>query len=131
MKKWLAALALMVSSHSFAHSQATAALLSMLNGSYHGYDCEVKVTPTNHGVSVEMSKDGQYMEYFVKAGSDFQYKPYGRFVSSYRITEGSVDYTEVAFFTTPANYGRYAAIEKRVVRNRDAKVTKIECIIVD
>ena len=131
MKNWLALIALMMSAHSFAHSEATAALLSLLNGTYHGYDCEVKVTPTHNGVSVEMFKEGEYLEYFVKGGTAFQYRPYGRFVSSYRISQGSVNYTEVAFLTTPTNFGRYAVIEKRVVRNRDAKVTKIECEIID
>lgn len=131
MKKCVALLALVMSAHSFAYSEASVALLSLLNGTYHGYDCEVRVNPTNTGVSVEMFKGNQYMEYFVVEGSAFQYRPYGRFVSSYRNTTGSVDYTEYAFTTTPTNFGRYAAIEKRVVKNRDSKVTKIECEIID
>lgn len=131
MKKMVGLLALVITTHSFAYSEATVALLSLLNGTYHGYDCEVKVIPSNTGVSVEMFKDNQYMEYFVAQGSGFQYRPYGRFVSSHRVKEGSVDYTEYSFLTTPTNFGRYAVIEKRVVRNRSSQVSKIECEIID
>lgn len=131
MKNLLALLALTISAHSFASTEATAVLLSLLNGTYHGYDCEVKVLPTNNGVSVEMFKDNLHMEYFVAQGSQFNYRPYGRFVSSFRHKQSTTDYIEYSFMTTPTNFGQYAAIEKRVVKNRVTKVTKIECEIID
>jgi len=131
MKKLLALSALIISAHSFAHTEATAALTSVLNGTYHGHDCKVVVTPVDTGVSVEIFKNNDYMEYFVVKGSGFQYRPYGRFVSSYRDRHSSVDYTEYAFLTTPTNFGQYAVIEKRVVNNRRSQTTKIECEIID
>lgn len=131
MKKMMALLALVISTYSFAYSEATNALLSLLNGNYHGYDCAVRVAPVDNGVKVELFKNNESMEYLVKEGSPFQYRAYGRFVSSYRERLSSVNYNESTFFTTPTNFGRYALIETREVRNRASKVTKIECEIID
>lgn len=131
MKSWPALLGLVVVTYSFAHTEATSALLSILNGRYYGHDCEVKVLPTQKGVSVEIEKNGQYMEYFVHEGSGFQYRPYGRFVSSYRINKGSVDYNEYTFMTTPTNNGQYVTVATSYVRNRTTKTEQIECEIID
>ena len=131
MKSWPALLGLVVVTYSFAHSEATSALLSILNGKYYGYDCEVKVLPTHKGVSVEIEKNGEHMEYFVHEGSNFQYRSYGRFLSSYRIAKGSVDYNEYSFMTTPTNNGQYVTVATSYVRNRTTKTEQMECEIID
>ena len=124
-------MALLVSAHSFAYSQAPESVLSILNGIYMGHDCEVRVKASSLGAKIEMFKKGEYMEYLVKKDSPFQYKPYGKFVATTRLNEGNVNYTELSFLTTPVKFGHYAVIEKRVVRNLASTVSKIECIIID
>lgn len=131
MKSWPALIGLVVVTITFAaQTDATSALLSILNGTYYGHDCQVKVSPSHKGVSVEIDKDNQHMEYFVHSGSDFQFRP-ERFQSSYRINKGGTDYAEYSFMTTPTSNGQYAVIKSKTVKKNAVKIEKIECEIID